>query len=155
MSPALQRPHVLIVSDDPDLTAFLGEGLVYAGFWTSAIASAVQALEVFRLRSFDVMVLDANLGGIGSIELLRRLRGSSDRTSASPRTDIPVLVIAASSDEIDSEIAAGAGADGVIVAPVEIEQLATTLDRAVTSWRLQHPDRKWADEAALDSTSTQ
>ena len=67
MSPALQRPHVLIVSDDPELTAFLGEGLVYAGFWTSAIASAVQALEVFRLRSFDVLVLDAALGGIGAI----------------------------------------------------------------------------------------
>ena len=96
MSPALQRPHVLIVSDDPELAAFLGEGLVYAGFWTSAIASAVQALEVFRLRSFDVMVLDAALGGIGALELLMRLRGRSDRATSAERTDIPILVIAAS-----------------------------------------------------------
>ena len=151
MSPALQRPHVLIVSDDPELTAFLGEGLVYAGFWTSAIASAVQALEVFRLRSFDVMVLDAALGGIGAIELLRRLRGRNDRATAAERTDIPILIIAASSDELSPVLAELVGADSVILAPIELEQLAVQLGRAVTTWRAVHPDRKWADEAALGS----
>jgi two-component system, OmpR family, phosphate regulon response regulator PhoB len=149
MSPALQRPHVLIVSDDPELTGFLGEGLIYAGFWTSTIASAVQALEVFRLRSFDVMVLDAALGGMGAIELLRRLRGRSDRATTTERADIPILVIAASSDEMDPVLAEQAGAEGVIVAPIELEQLAGDLQRAVSAWRALHPDRKWADEAAL------
>jgi DNA-binding response OmpR family regulator len=151
MSPALQRPHVLIVSDDPELTAFLGEGLVYAGFWTSTIASAVQALEVFRLRSFDVMVLDAALGGIGALELLLRLRGRSDRATTAERTDIPILVIAASSGELDPVLAERAGADSFILAPVELEHLAADLGRAVASWREAHPDRKWADEAALSS----
>jgi DNA-binding response OmpR family regulator len=151
MSPALQRPHVLIVSDDPELTAFLGEGLVYAGFWTSVIASAVQALEVFRLRSFDVMVLDAALGGIGAVELLRRLRGRSDRATTAERTDIPILIIAASSDELGPILAEQVGADGVVLAPIELEQLAVQLGRAVTTWRAVHPDRKWADEAALGS----
>jgi two-component system phosphate regulon response regulator PhoB len=152
MSPALQRPHVLIVSDDPELTGFLGEGLVYAGFWTSAIASAVQALEVFRLRSFDAMVLDAALGGIGAIELLRRLRGRSDRAPTAERADIPILIIAASRDELDPAVAEQVGADGVILAPIELEQLAAEISRAVTRWRALHPDRKWADEAALGST---
>jgi DNA-binding response OmpR family regulator len=152
MSPALQRPHVLIVSDDPELTGFLGEGLVYAGFWTSTIASAVQALEVFRLRSFDVMVLDAALGGIGAIELLRRLRGRSDRAPTAERTDIPILIIAASRDELDPEVAEQVGADGVVLAPIELEQLAADLGHAVTRWRTLNPGRKWADEAALGST---
>lgn len=147
MSPALQRPHVLIVSDDPELTEFLGEGLVYAGFWTSAVASAVQALEVFRLRSFDIMVLDAALGGIGALELLRRLRGRSDRAAIDERTDIPILVIAASRSELDPIHAELAAADGVILAPIELEQLAAELGRAVTAWRAAHPERKWADEA--------
>ena len=152
MSPALQRPHVLIVSDDPELTGFLGEGLVYAGLWTSAIASAVQALEVFRLRSFDAMVLDAALGGIGAIELLRRLRGRSDRAPIGERTDIPILIIAASRDELDPVLAEQVGADGVILAPIELEQLAADIGHAVARWRTLHPDRKWADEAALGST---
>ena len=75
MTSALERPHVLIVSADPDLTAFLGEGLIYAGFWTSVIADAFQALEVFRMRSFDIILLDAALGGIGALEFVQRLRG--------------------------------------------------------------------------------
>ncbi len=149
MSRALQRPHVLIVSDDPELTEFLGEGLVYAGFWTSTIASAVQALEVFRLRSFDVMVLDAALGGIGAVELLRRLRGLSDRAAAIERTDIPILVIAASEPELDPLRDERGGADHVILAPIELEDLAADLARLVTTWRAEHPGRQWADEAAL------
>jgi CheY-like chemotaxis protein len=149
MSPALQRPHVLIVSDDLELATFLGEGIVYAGFWTSAIASAVQALEVFRLRSFDVMLLDATLGGIGALELIRRLRGRSDRATSTERTDIPILVIAASSSELDPDVAERAGADGVILAPIELERIAVDLGRTVTAWRALHPDRKWADDAAL------
>jgi two-component system, OmpR family, phosphate regulon response regulator PhoB len=149
MSPALQRPHVLIVSDDPELTVFLGEGLVYAGFWTSAIASAVQALEVFRLRSFDIMVLDAALGGIGALELLRRLRGGTDRAATAARTDIPIFIIAASSAELDPVLAKRAGADQVILAPIELEQVAADLGHSVAAWREAHPDREWADEAAL------
>jgi DNA-binding response OmpR family regulator len=149
MSPALQRPHVLIVSDYPELTAFLGEGLIYAGFWTSSIASAVQALEVFRLRSFDAMVLDAALGGIGALELLRRLRGRSDRAAGVERTDIPILIIAATSSELDPMLAERYGADAVILAPIELEQLSADLGRAVATWRATHPGRKWADEAVL------
>jgi len=150
MATALQRPHVLIVSDDRDLTDFLGEGLVYAGFWTSTIASAVQALEVFRLRSFDVMVLDAALGGIGAVELLRRLRGRSDRATAQERADIPILVIAASNTELNRVAAERAGADEVIQAPIELEDLAALIGRSVAEWRAMHPGRRWADDAALD-----
>ena len=152
MSPALQRPHVLIVSNDRELTDFLGEGLVYAGFWTSTIANAVQALEVFRLRSFDVLVLDAALGGIGALELLRRLRGRSDRAPATERTDIPILVIAGSEAELDPVAAGRDGADQVMQAPLELEDLAAEMTRLVTAWRAAHPDRHWADEAAQKST---
>ncbi len=148
MSPALQRPHVLIVSDDPDLSGFLGEGLIYAGFWTSVIASAMQVLEVFRLRSFDVIVLDAALGGIGALELLRRLRGHSDR-AATQRTDIPVIIVAATPREVDPEAIQDVSVACILVAPLEIEDLAREIGQAVTIWRTEHPERPWADEAAL------
>jgi CheY-like chemotaxis protein len=149
MSPALQRPHVLVVTDDRELSDFLGEGLVYAGFWTSTIASALQALEVFRLRSFDAMVLDAALGGIGATELLRRLRGHSDRATGIERTDIPILVIAGTESELDLVGDHDAGIDQVILAPIELEDLAAKLGELVTTWRASHPGRQWADEAAL------
>jgi len=142
MPSALQRPHILIVTDDRGLSDFLGEGLVYAGFWTSVIASALQTLEVFRLRSFDAIILDADLGGIGSLELLRRLKG---------RTDIPVLLISSVPGNPDAAEQRLLGIDRVLNPPIELEDLARELFTLVGTWRANHPDRPWADEAALRS----
>lgn len=150
MSSALQRPHVLIVTDDLSLADFLGEGLVYAGFWTSTIASAMQTLEVFRLRTFDIVLLDAALGGIGAAELARRLRGRSDRSGPLVRTDIPILAIAASRDEIPAPLTAGGEIGDVLIAPIEIADLADALWREINAWREAHPERPWADEVAQE-----
>lgn len=149
MPSALQRPHVLIVSSDHDLADFLGEGLVYAGFWTSTIASAMQVLEVFRLRSFDVMLIDATLGGIGARELLLRLRGRSPRSSGTARSDVPALLIAGNPAEVSPELVGGDLVSGLLVAPLDIEQIGQEITRVHTAWRTTHPDRPWADEAAL------
>ena len=149
MTSALERPHVLIVSADPDLIAFLGEGLIYAGFWTSVIADAFQALEVFRLRSFDIILLDAALGGIGALEFFQRLRGHSDRASGDVRSDIPLVLIAAQASEIPPDIQQDDDPAATLLAPVELPEIAATLMDAVTAWRRSHPDRGWADTVAL------
>ena len=149
--PALQRPHVLVITDDQDLSGFLAEGLVYAGFWTSVIASAVQTLEVFRLRSFDVAVVDDELGGIGAVELVRRLRGRSDRSAPAGRTDIPIIAVAAGHTHDPSPLLE-AGVDSVIRAPLELDELARVLFGLVQRWRTEHPGRPWADEAAQSTT---
>lgn len=154
MTSALQRPHVLIVSDDPGLSDFLGEGLIYAGFWTSVIASAFQALEVFRLRSFDIILLDAALGGIGAAELLRRLRGKSPRSASIARTDIPIVILAASNAEVPPELKELVDPADMLVAPLELEEIAAAITARVKLWRAEHPDRAWADEAALGSHKT-
>ena len=41
------------------------------------------------------------------------------------------------------------GADQVIFAPIELEQLAADLSRVVAAWRAAHPGRQWADDAVL------
>jgi len=141
------RPHVLIVSDDLDLSQFLQSGLMVAGFWTSIVASALQTLEIFRLRTFDLMLIDALLEGLGARELVQRLR-SEVEPGGQPRTDIPILLIAGSEHEIDAEQAADMGASGVIYAPIEIVVLALDLFSQVREWRDAHPDRPWADALA-------
>ena len=143
---ATERPHVLIVSDDRGLSDFLGEGLVYAGLWTSVIASAIQTLEVFRLRTFDLAIIDAALSGLGAAELVRRLRTTS--TDGATRTDIPILLIAGDPGEITRDESIEAGADGLLLPPLELERLALDLFDLVDRWREAHPDRPYADEIA-------
>ena len=149
---ATERPHVLVVSDDPRLQGFLSEGLLYGGFWTSAVASALQTLEVFRLRSFDLVLVDAALPGLGALELVGRLRGRSHRaTPGAPRTDVPILLITGAPGEIEPEAAAGAGADGLIEAPIELADLIAQLHAAVAAWRAAHPGRSFADAGSQQS----
>ncbi|MGI9252134.1 MAG: hypothetical protein ACR2J8_00165, partial [Thermomicrobiales bacterium] len=59
----------------------------------------------------------------------------------------PILLVAGAPDEIDPSTAAPAGADGLIFAPIDLEQLAPSLLGAVLEWRALHPDRPWADAA--------
>ena len=80
-------------------------------------------------------------------ELLLRLRGTQDREDL-PRTDIPILLVAGSPDEVSLEPARLLGADDVVYAPIEIEELALRLYGAVKRWRGEHPDRPWADAIA-------
>jgi two-component system KDP operon response regulator KdpE len=136
-----------VVSDDPGLRDFLEEGLVLGGFWVSQVGSAIQTMEVFRLRTFDLMLLDATLGGLGALELLRRLRGRTDRAAGDlPRTDVPIWLIAASGEEIEPDAAVAAGADGIMLAPLDLEELVPRLFQVVADWRTRHPDRPWADQ---------
>ena len=144
---AYVRPHILIVSDDPDLSGFLSEGLTLGGFWTSVIASGLQVLDVFRLRTFDLAILDAALKGMSTIEVVRRLR-SREAAAGGHFVDIPLLLVAGDLDEIDPEEVVDAGADGLLLPPLELEELVPAIFRIVNSWRGKHPDRPWADQAA-------
>lgn len=148
-SSALHRPHVLIVSDDTDLSAFLAEGLVYGGFWTSTVASGIQTLEVFRLRTFDLALVDAGLHDLSATEVIRRLRGRSTRSTALPsRTDIPIVIVAASEREAAGIDPAALGIDGIRIAPIDLEELVPDLHGVVEHWRALHPEREWADTIA-------
>jgi len=144
----------LIVSDDTDLSTFFAEGLVYGGFWTSTIASGIQTLEVFRLRTFDLILIDAGLRDLSAAEVIRRLRGQSTRAARdATRTDIPIIVIAANNDEAALIDADSLAIDGIRVAPIELEDLVPDLHGVVAQWRMLHPNREWADAIAQRPTS--
>ena len=148
---ASERPHVLIVTSDEDLRVFLAEGLLMGGFWTSTVASGIQTIEVFRLRTFDVVLLDLDVQGFGGVEIRRRLRGNAGQTgrgaSSAQLTDAPIILVSADPDTLDEGQARRLGADGLLVPPIELEDLIPYLFGVVDRWREAHPGRPYADQA--------
>lgn len=143
-----ERPHILVVTDDPDLAAFLEEGLPLGGFWMSLIASGIQALEVFRLRQFDLVLIDLELGSFRSLELIRRLRGLSDRaTGEAPRTTAPIVTIA-TEESLDAADRDTLGIADAMKAPLNIEEVVQRLHEVFTAWRQANPDVPLADASA-------
>lgn len=146
---AYERPHVLVVSDDPSLTEFLGEGLPMGGFWVSIIASGLQALEVFRLRRFDLILIDAGLQSFDALEFLRRLRGVSTRDRMQyARSEAPVVVVHPSAEPEPGFGGTDLGIAAQLVPPVELEDVVRALHEVFQAWRTDHPDAPLADAAA-------
>lgn len=149
-----ERPHVLIVSDDPSLATFLNEGLPLGGFWTTVIASGLQALEVFRLRQFDLIVMDYELRSFNAMELVRRLRGFSSRAGAgSARTTAPIVFISESEINIDPELLEQLGIDHALSAPIELDDLAPLLHQSFESWRERYPSVPLSDDPLRENIS--
>lgn len=145
-----QRPHVVILSDDPDLRDFLGQGLLLAGFWTSAIASGIQAIEVFRMRRFDLIIIDADIRGLSALEIIRRLRGIA-KWGSEPLTLIPIAIIDADSDPAAREKLSWAGDVEFLDPPLELEDVAIRSMALVAAWRAANPGEPWADASVPQS----
>jgi len=138
-----KRPHVLIVTADQDLGSFLAEGLLFGGFWTSVIASAIQTLEVLRLRGFDLVIVDDGIPGLDAFELARRLHDMSDAADRrSPRFDAPLILISDRMSGVHDSIARDVGYAHVLYPPLDLEILVGTLHDIAEKWRKAHPEAR-------------
>lgn len=141
-----ERPHVLIVSDEVSLSTFLEEGLPLGGFWTTVIASGLQALEVFRLRQFDIVVVDWALQSFGAMEFIRRLRGVSDRTTSSePRTTAPIVIVSEEPVEVEGDDLTALGISRTLHAPLELDDAVRELHDVFQEWRQENPTTPLSD----------
>ena len=67
-------PRVLVADDDPASCRFLCDGLHSLGARTEACADGHQALQLARAETFDLLLLDCRMPGIGALQVLTALR---------------------------------------------------------------------------------
>jgi two-component system OmpR family response regulator len=111
--------RVLIADDDPVSLRFLAAAVSQLGGDAVAVADGVAALVAAKRQSFDLMLLDRRMPGLGGADLLLALRAAGNITPA-----------IATSAEIDAAIAAQLDSAGFVDI---IEKPATwaTLERAL------------------------
>jgi two-component system response regulator HydG len=121
--------RILLVDDDPEVSALLKARLAQEGFEVACADSAPAALEWLASAEADVVLTDVRMAGMNGLELCDRIVAS--------RPDVPVVVITASS-HLETAIAAiRAGAYDFITKPVELNALVVALKRAVQHRSLQ------------------
>jgi DNA-binding NtrC family response regulator len=122
------KGRVLVVDDDPEMCELLRAQLGRRGFEVAAHGSADEALARLATEDFDALVTDVRMRGLDGIQLCERLRQN--------RPDVPVLVVTAFGS-LDTAVAAiRAGAYDFLAKPLEIEELAFRLGRAIQHRRL-------------------
>jgi two-component system, OmpR family, response regulator MprA len=109
-----ERPHVLVVDDDPRIVAALRRALHYEGYSVDVAGDGPGALARAAGRQPDLVVLDVMLPGFDGVEVCRRLRAADD---------VPILMLTARDATGDRVRGLDGGADDYVVKPFAYEEL--------------------------------
>ncbi|HKO11816.1 MAG TPA: response regulator, partial [Acidobacteriaceae bacterium] len=85
--------RVLLVDDEPAIRRALRTPLQELGFQTMEASRGEEALHLARTDTFDVVLLDINMPGIGGMQTLVRLRAQAPR--------LPILMLTVRDEEHD------------------------------------------------------
>jgi two-component system, OmpR family, phosphate regulon response regulator PhoB len=110
--------RILVVDDEPDITALVAYHLAKAGYRVSTAADGHDALRSARDERPDVVVLDLMLPGMSGYEVLQELRRSDDTAH------VGVILLTARREEADRLRGLSLGADDYLVKPFSPDELA-------------------------------
>ena len=110
-----QPPHILIVEDEPDVRALLGEVLAEDGYEVSTAGDGAEAIAMLRKRRPDAIVLDLMMAGLDGWDFLSLYRQL-------PGPHAPVIVVTAAARG-GVERAHDSGADAVVTKPFSVDRL--------------------------------
>jgi two-component system KDP operon response regulator KdpE len=129
--------RILLVDDEPAIRRALKTPLQELGFVAIEASRGEEALHLLRSESFDVVLLDINMPGIGGMQTLIRMR------SLAPR--LPILMVTVRDEEHDKVEALERGADDYITKPFSLRECIARIRAAVR--RAQAPER--AEDAPI------
>jgi two-component system OmpR family response regulator len=134
--------RVLLVEDEPRLSATLSRGLKAEGFVVVAALTGFEGLHEAIDGNFDVVILDIMLPGHSGYEVLRRMRAKGVWT--------PVLMLTAKDGEYDETDAFDLGADDYLTKPFSFRVLVARLRALVRRGATERPVVLTAGSLSLD-----
>ena len=119
--------YVLIVDDDSSVRNTMQEYIGSAGYTSSTASTAEEALALLRENSFDVVITDIRLPGMGGLELTKVIK---------KKNGADVIVVTGYSDDYSYEEAINIGASDFVIKPVRLEELLLRLKRVLKERQL-------------------
>ncbi len=116
---------ILTVDDSTSMRQMVSFTLKGAGYEVVESVDGVEALEVAKTRSFDLVVTDVNMPNMDGITLIKELRNLPDFKFT------PILMLTTESAAEKKQEGKAAGATGWIVKPFDPEQLLSTIKKVL------------------------
>ncbi|AFY86110.1 MAG: Transcriptional activator protein CzcR [Chroococcidiopsis cubana SAG 39.79] len=107
--------RILIVEDEPRISAFIEKGLKANGYTVSVVRDGDEALLVANSKDFDLMILDIGLPRQDGWTILSTLRGQGEY--------LPIVILTARDDVNDKVAGLEGGADDYMTKPFRFEEL--------------------------------
>jgi two-component system KDP operon response regulator KdpE len=106
--------RILVIDDDPQIRRAMRATLTAHGYQVGDARTGEEGLEELRANTYDLVLLDMNMHGMGGIETCRAIRSTSE---------IAIIMLTVSNTERDKVDALDAGADDYITKPFSMPEL--------------------------------
>jgi two-component system KDP operon response regulator KdpE len=106
--------NILIVEDDPNIRKLVRVNLAKRGYTVSEAGDSHEAISIFEAEPVDLVLLDLLLPGLSGVDICAWIR---------KRSDVPIIILSARSEEDLKVAALDAGADDYVTKPFGQEEL--------------------------------
>ena len=130
----MDNAKILLVDDEPALTASLSKLLSAKGYAVNTVASGEEALSVLPTCTYDVVILDLKMPGIGGVEPLKRIK------KLGHPAEVLILPGRGSIDTAMETI--HLGAFDYLLKPCDLEDLLTKIEDALKKKTVRSPNPK-------------
>jgi two-component system phosphate regulon response regulator PhoB len=132
--------RILVVDDEPDITALVAYHLARAGYRVSTAANGTDALTAIDAERPALVVLDLMLPGVSGYEVIEQLRARPDTV------ELPVLMLTARREEADRVHGLTLGADDYLTKPFSPQELVLRVGAIL---RRAHSTMRSADVVSI------
>ena len=122
--------RILVIDDDPQIRRAMRVTLTARDYQVADARTGEEGLEKLRTGTYDLVLLDVNMPGIGGLETCRMIRSSSEAA---------IIMLTVNSTEADKVDALDAGADDYVTKPFSTPELLARI-RATLRRLPQAPD---------------
>ena len=133
-------PRILLVDDEQSIQTLLSYPLEKEGFEVVAAGDGQQALDRAREQDFDLIVLDLMLPKVDGFEVCRQIRATSN---------VPIIMLTAKAEEIDTVLGLELGADDYITKPFSVREFTSRVKAVLRRFERTTQERD-EDERPLE-----
>lgn len=122
---------LLLIEDEEDLSAMLQKGLHKRGYAVDAAYDGEEALYLYEVNEYDLIILDLNIPIVDGLEVLKKIRLNDNRTK--------ILILSARVSIVERVEGLNLGANDYMVKPFDFLELDARINALLRIDFLQSP----------------
>lgn len=115
-NPIIIAKQILVIEDEPNVAAFISQGLQESGYKVFVAYDGLIGLELLKQKSIDLVVLDIILPGMDGREVAKKIRELG-------YTNLPIIMLTALGTTENIVKGLDSGADDYLLKPFKFKEL--------------------------------